>query len=250
MSARQDQRSEARAATHGDSERIHDYGRSVAACTFDCYGTLIDWRTGIEQTLGWALRSRGYTGTSRIFPVYDESERVEEAGYAPYREVLAFSAMRTAERLGVKLPALEAEKFAESLPRWPAFPDTVEVLHELGQRRVGRFILSNVDRGLLQGTIRRNHLEVDGFVTAEDVRSYKPAPSHWLTFLRDHPIDRANVLHVAQSLFHDIVPAQRLGLRTVWVNRYDDPQPPDIRPTYTIRNLRELLGLIERSPRD
>jgi FMN phosphatase YigB (HAD superfamily) len=120
----------------------------------------------------------------------------------------------------------------------------VEVLRELGRTGVRRIILSNIDRDLLEETIRRNHLEVDGFVTSEDVRSYKPSPSHWLEFFRRYPEDRRTTLHVAHSLVHDIVPAGKLGMRTVWVDRYGEPRPPSIRPTYTLRDLRGLLELV------
>lgn len=224
------------------SDRQHD--RSVQVCTFDCYGTLIDWRTGIDQTLGRTLRSQGYAGARSVFSVYDEAEREAEGRYAPYREVLTSAASRAARQLGVALTAASAMEFAESLPTWPPFPDTVGVLRELGRRGVSRFVLSNVDRDLLEETVRRNGLEIDGVVTADDVRSYKPAVGHWLRFFGDHPVDRDAVLHVAQSLFHDIVPAERLGLRTVWVNRYQEVRPASVRPTYTTRDLRGLLELI------
>lgn len=224
-------------------------GRSVEACTFDCYGTLIDWRAGIERTLGRAVRSRGYAGTRAIFSLYEEAEKSEEGRYAPYREVLASAATGAARQLGVALSAAQAAEFAESLPTWPVFPDTAGVLRELGRRGVQRFVLSNVDRDLLQETLRLHDLEVDGYVTAEDVGSYKPATDHWLRFFRDHPVDRGAVLHVAQSLFHDIVPAKGLGLRTVWVNRYREARPASVRPTYTVEDLRGLLDLVETPAR-
>lgn len=250
MSVQKDPRPHNRGSSLVQSDRKAESSRSIRACTFDCYGTLIDWHAGVEQTLGPALRAHGYSGSGRIFPAYEESEKAVERAYRPYREVLASSAIRTAEKLGVSLPATEAKKFAEGLPAWPAFPDTASVLHELGRQGVRRYILSNVDRDLLQETIRRNHFEVDGIVTAEDVQSYKPAPGHWIRFLQDHPGEEAGLLHVANSLFHDIVPANGLGWRTVWVNRYGEPLPVDIQPAYTIRDLRGLLGLIGKRPRE
>jgi len=233
-----------RETLHRDPPNSVAHLGSVAVCTFDCYGTLIDWRAGIEECLGRALRLQGYAGTQPVFPVYEESEKTAEHRYAPYRQVLTSAAVDAAAKLGVNLSAAAAREFADSLPTWTAFPDTAEALRELGRRGVQRYILSNVDRDLLQETIRRNHLEVDGVVTAEDVRSYKPALAHWLRFFEDHPVDRAEIVHVAQSLFHDIVPASRLGLRTVWVNRYGGPLPTDVRPTYVTRDLHELLTVI------
>ncbi len=216
----------------------------VRACTFDCYGTLVDWRSGIEESLGQRLRAAGMEGQRPVFPTYDTAERELEGNYAPYRDILAASALRTAQRLGVNLPAVAAREFAKSLPSWPVFPDTAEALRGLGRSGVGRYILSNVDRDLLSETIRRNSLEVDGVITAEDVRSYKPAPAHWNRFFRDTSLDVSAVLHVAQSLFHDIVPAEALGIRTVWINRYGLEAPPMPRPTYTLPDLRGLPSLL------
>jgi 2-haloacid dehalogenase len=219
--------------------------KAPRACTFDCYGTLIDWRTGIEQNLRRILRPRGLHGAQSLYLAYLGAERAVEKRYVPYRDVLSEAAVRAARTLGVALPAAQAREFADSLPRWPAFPDTVEVLGLLRQRGIGRFILSNVDRDQLEATIRVHSLEVDGFVTAEDVRSYKPHPAHWERFFDEHPIERGGVLHVAQSLYHDIVPATALGLRTVWVNRYSDALPGDVRPTFVLPDLRGLPGLFE-----
>lgn len=230
----------------GGPGRIGDRDRPILSCTFDCYGTLIDWRAGIEDWLGGALRELGYAGTQSVFLAYLKSERAEEERYAPYRDVLASTAMRVAEGFGIELPTSKAREFADSLPTWPAFSDTVEVLRELGRRGVERYILSNVDRDLLQETLRRNVLEIDGFVTADEVRSYKPALPHWLRFFREYPVNPSTHLHVAQSLLVDIVPATKLGLRTAWVNRYDAAPPSSVRPTYTLDDLRELLTLMER----
>ncbi len=216
----------------------------VRACTFDCYGTLIDWQRGIEENLGNRLRAAGLKGSRRVFPVYDAAERELEGSYAPYRDILAASALRAADRLGAPLSDSAAREFATSLPSWPAFPDTAEVLRDLGRRGVRRYILSNVDRDLLSETIRRSSLEVDGVVTAEDVHSYKPAPAHWTRFFRDTSTSPTDVLHVAQSLFHDIVPADALGIRTVWVNRYGLRPPAALRATYTLPDLQGLPSLL------
>ena len=216
----------------------------VTSCTFDCYGTLIDWKAGIERHLGDLLRSEGYSGNDPIYWLYVELERREEREYAPYRAILARTATQVGERLGIRISAQQAREFAASLPEWPPFADTIGVLRELGRRGIRRVILSNIDRDLLQETIRRSGLEVDGSVTAEDVHSYKPAPGHWLRFLRDFSADRASTLHVAHGLVHDIVTAQRLGFRTVWVDRYAEDRSPEIRPTYVTKDLRGLLDLV------
>jgi len=231
---------------HRPSAGPQNLGSGVTACTFDCYGTLIDWRAGIERHLGLALRNAGYSGSAPIYPMYTEIERGEERTYAPYRQILATTAMRVADRLGTRLPPNAARSFAESLPEWPAFPDSAEVLRELGRRGILRVILSNVDRDLLRGTIRQSGLEVDGLVTAEDVRSYKPAPAHWLRFYRDFAVERSSTLHVAHSLVHDIRTAEELGIRTVWVDRYGEELSASVHPTFVTRDLEELLRIVPR----
>ena len=228
----------------GATDPIPTADRPILSCSFDCYGTLIDWREGIERSLGGTLRELGYSGTESVFAAYFEAERAEEENYAPYRDVLASTATRVGAKFGVKLPDSRARAFAESLPTWPAFPDTAPVLRELGRRGVRRYILSNVDRDLLKETIRRNSFEVDGVVTAEDVTSYKPAYAHWNRLFRHHSVDPATHLHVAQSLFIDIVPARDLGLRTAWINRYAERMPASVRPTYILSDLRGLPALV------
>ena len=236
-----------RSSARGTRPSMYSGGR-VTACTFDCYGTLIDWRAGIDENLGQMLRDRGYHGAESVYEAYTTVERQEETRYASYRTILATSAIRVGERLRVRLPAEDARRFAESLPSWPAFEDTVEGLRALGRLGIRRIILSNVDRALLEATLRRSHIEVDGFVTAEDVRSYKPEGAHWLRYFQEYPEDRGTTWHVAHSWFHDIVPAQRLGLPTVWVDRYSEPRPRSVRPDFTVRDLRGLIRLVRRNP--
>ncbi len=229
-----------RAEPGGPVPKVHD----VDTCTFDCYGTLIDWRSGIEQNLRRLLRPRGMHGAQSIFLAYLGAERAVERSYVPYRDVLAASAVRAARTLGIALPAAQAREFAESLPRWPAYRDSAESLRALGRLGIRRYILSNVDRDLLEATIRESGLEVDGYVTAQDVQSYKPQPAHWERLLQQYSVERSHLLHVAQSLYHDIAPATELGLRTVWVNRYAEAGPGALRPTYIVRDLDGLLALL------
>lgn len=213
--------------------------------TFDCYGTLIDWRRGVEGNLGGLLRRRGLPEGRGIFPLYVRLEVQEESGYKPYREVLLDTAKKVGEQLGLHVPLKEAEAFAASVPSWPPFDDTVDVLRELGRNGYKRVILSNVDRDLLEATVKTNNLEVDGFITAQDVKSYKPSPRHWIHFLATPGVEKQRVLHVAQSVYHDIVPADGLGLATAWINRYGEPPPADQRATYTFLDLRGLLKMLQ-----
>jgi 2-haloacid dehalogenase len=211
--------------------------------TFDCYGTLIDWRAGIEQGLRSALGEVGLTGQS-LLQAYVAAEQREERTYKRYRSVLRDAAIAMSEALGRRVTVEAAEEFASSVPMWPAFPDTARFLREMGSRGHLRYILSNVDDDLLEETIRRHGLEVDGYVTAEEVRSYKPDPGHWREFMAKTGALEGEVLHVAQSAFHDIIPAERLGIESAWVNRYGERLPPAA-PSFIADSLEGLSEAIE-----
>ena len=208
--------------------------------TFDCYGTLIDWRNGLESHLGTLLRSKGLPLETSVYPVYVKLEAQQEGTYKPYKEILSDTALLVADSFHLSLTGAEAQEFAEAVPRWKPFKDTVESLRELGELGYKRIILSNIDRDLLSETILRNNLAVDGYVTAEDVGSYKPALGHWTRFFEEYKVSKGETLHVAQSVYHDIVPSSRIGLANAWINRYGDTKPREINPTYICS---DLIGL-------
>ena len=211
--------------------------------TFDCYGTLIDWRTGIETALESAVGGVSLRG-QELLNAYGVVERREESSYRKYREVLQRSVLSMSRELGAEVTEKAAEEFASSVPAWPAFPDTAGFLKEMGSRGYKRFILSNVDDDLLEETIRNAKLEVDGFVTAEQVRSYKPKPGHWIEFLRRTGAAEDQVLHVAQSVYHDVIPTQELGISSAWVNRYAEQLPPKASPSIIVDNLANLAAVL------
>ena len=211
--------------------------------TFDCYGTLIDWRTGIEQALTAAVGSISLGGQG-LLNAYAAAEKKEEAAYKKYREVLRKSVLAMSGDVGAEVSDDAARRFAGSVPGWPAFPDTAGFLKEMGSRGYKRYILSNVDDDLLEGTIRNSHLEVDGYVTAEQVGSYKPSEAHWVEFLRRTGASRDEVLHVAQSIYHDIIPTQAMGIASAWVNRYREPIPPGASPAMITDSLASLAEMI------
>lgn len=212
--------------------------------TFDCYGTLIDWRAGIEKALTAAAGGTPLSG-QELLKAYLAAEKDEEAGYKKYREVLRRSVLSMSAAVGVKVNEEGARSFAASVPTWPAFPDTGEFLREMGSRGYKRYILSNVDDDLLEGTIKNNNLEVDGFVTAEEVGAYKPETAHWAEFMRRTGATKDQVLHVAQSVYHDIIPTQRLGLASAWVNRYGEVLPQGASPLLISDSLANLSGVLE-----
>ncbi len=185
--------------------------------TFDCYGTLIDWEAGIVA----ALR-RGAS-----WPVSDDvllerfaaHEAEAEAGeYLPYREVLASAARGIARDAGVELSDDAAAAFGASVGDWPEFPDSRQALRRLAERyRLG--VVTNCDEDLFAASNERLGVRFDWVITAERVRSYKPNPRHFEVALEEIELPKERILHVAQSLFHDHVPAKRVGLSTVWINR-------------------------------
>jgi 2-haloacid dehalogenase len=214
--------------------------------SFDCYGTLVDWESGIARAFEEAAARDGI-GLVRdeIIAAYHQVEpKVEAGAYRPYREVLNETALRVAERLGWPLTPRKAGFLAESLPDWPVFEDTRPALERLKSRfRIA--ILSNVDDDLLSETIERISVEFDWTVTAQQTRSYKPAHGHFREAIRRVEGNRERLLHAARSWFHDMRPATELGLSAVWVNRGGDPAGDDARPVHVVADLSELADWLE-----
>ena len=193
------------------------------ALTFDCYGTLIDWERGILNALQPVLAPRGVeTGEEELLELYAGHEAELEAGpYRPYREVVAASLHRLAADLGQEVTDDEAALFADAVGNWPAFPDTAAALRHLQERfRLG--VITNCDRDLFARSNRRLGVTLDWIVTAEDAEAYKPSLAPFELAFATLDVPRERILHVAQSLFHDHVPAKELGLTTVWVDRRHD----------------------------
>jgi 2-haloacid dehalogenase/putative hydrolase of the HAD superfamily len=189
--------------------------------TFDCYGTLIDWDRGIAEAFRTALAADGVTlPLDRVLAIYHEIEpAIEAQAFRGYREVLTETTRRVAARLDWKLPESRASFLADSLPSWTPFADTNQALERLAGAGCRLGILSNVDDDLLVGT--RRHFTVafepSLIITAQQVKSYKPASGHFET--ARSRIGGRRWLHAAQSYFHDIEPAQRLGIPSAWINR-------------------------------
>jgi 2-haloalkanoic acid dehalogenase type II len=213
--------------------------------TFDCYGTLIDWELGISLAFAQtAARQRESLDVAAVLKAYADVEPLVEAGpYRRYREVLAATAVRVAKRLGWAELDERAAFLAESLPSWPPFPDTNPALRRLAGAGVRLGILSNVDDDLLAGT--RRHLEVpfDLIVTAEQVRSYKPAHGHF-TAARTRLPDGALWLHAAQSYFHDVVPCLEMGVPVAWINRKGQDAGAGGPPNHEFRDLTALADWV------
>ena len=190
------------------------------ALTFDCYGTLIDWETGLADAFRPVLRAHGIdTGDEQVLARYARHEAEAEAGpYLRYRDVLAHGLRGAAAELGFEPTAAEVEAFSGSVADWPAFPDSAAALARLAHRfRLG--VITNCDDDLFAASNRRLGVTFDWIVTAEQVGSYKPDERNFHVAFERLGLPRERILHVAQSLYHDHVTAKRLGLTTVWIDR-------------------------------
>ena len=198
--------------------------------TFDCYGTLIDWNGGIRAQLA---RVFGEDRADELLHRYHELEpELEADGRLSYRKVLT-EALR---RLGA--PPEEESALADSLPDWQPFTEVPDALEEARERGWKLAILSNTDRDYIEASLRRLGGGFELAIVASEIGSYKPALGHWRAF--EEQVGRAPDVHVAASLFHDVAPANELGLPSVWINRLGETPGP--RPT---RELSDLNGLGE-----
>ena len=197
------------------------------AVSFDCYGTLIDWEAGISAVfVPWAAEQGLDLSVEDLLQAYAGNEAAveRETPTALYPEVLAEAFRRTAAALGKPVSDTWASRLASSVPDWPAFPDSADALARLA-RRYQLIILSNVHRAGFAGSNQQLRGDFAAVITAEDVGAYKPAENHFRALdatLPELGVARDRLLHVAQSLFHDHVPAKREGLPSVWINRRHD----------------------------
>jgi 2-haloacid dehalogenase len=191
--------------------------------TFDCYGTLIDWETGIVAGIRPVLAAHGVDLTDdEILEGFARHEAALEAGpYQTYRAVLAGSLGGLADELGIEVTAEELATFGESVPGWPAFADSTDALRRLADRyRLG--VITNCDDDLFAASALRLEVPFEWVFTAEQAQDYKPSVAPFVMALNAIDVPKERVLHVAQSLYHDHVPAKALGLATAWVNRRHD----------------------------
>jgi 2-haloalkanoic acid dehalogenase type II len=192
--------------------------------TFDCYGTLIDWETGIARALGPWLQAQGVSVTrDQMLVAFAEAEAAQQQATPDlrYPELLERVHRAIAVRFGVAPDAAAAQAFGRSVGDWPAFADSADALAYL-KRYCRLVILSNVDRASFAHSARRLGVEFDAVYTAEDIGSYKPDARNFeymLAGLAEQGVTKRQILHTAQSLYHDHVPAKLLGLATCWIDR-------------------------------
>ncbi len=189
------------------------------ALTFDCYGTLTDWETGLLGALRPILRAHGSKlRDEQILALYAELEPLAQNPYRRYREVLQEVVRGFGQRLGFQASDAEVRALPDSLQNWLPFPDTVAALRKL-QTRYRLAIISNTDDDLFASTAPHLQVEFDQVITAEQARAYKPSLAPFHLALERMGLPREQVLHVGQSVYHDVVPAKSLGLATVLVRR-------------------------------
>ncbi|MBV8456785.1 MAG: haloacid dehalogenase type II [Acetobacteraceae bacterium] len=190
--------------------------------TFDCYSTLIDWETGLWAALQGIAEPAGLSREAALTAFAEVENRVEqEAPGMPYSELLALVRRELAARWGMVADEAADRRFGASVPDWPAFRDTAEALRRL-ERYYRLVILSNVDRKSFAGSLPKLGVTFEAVFTAEDIGSYKPDARNFtylIERLRERGFGPGEILHTAQSLYHDHVPAQAAGLATCWINR-------------------------------
>lgn len=188
--------------------------------TFDCYGTLIDWETGILETLQPIMRRYGLSPSdNHLLETHARfEEELERGPYQTYRNILAACLHGIANRYGFKPSPDEVLDFSASVEHWPAFPDSAKALADL-KKRYRLAPITNCDDDLFAFSNRKLGVAFDWIITAQQVQAYKPSLFNFYYAFGKIGVPRENILHVAQSLFHDHVPAKQLGLESVWINR-------------------------------
>jgi 2-haloalkanoic acid dehalogenase type II len=241
---------------------VNDFD-GFTALSFDCYGTLIDWETGIVQALRrWADRAGVARRNEKLLHWFSAVETAVQGEHSPallYPDVLAETLRRIGERADAPVTNADAAEFGASVGEWPAFPDSPEALRRL-KTRFKLIILSNIDRSSFAVSNRRLSVEFDLIITAEDVGAYKPSAPHFDSLLESLPalgIERHELLHVAQSLYHDHEPARRFDIPSVWIDRRHEkpgygatPAPSDegITPTWRYSSMAEFAAVAVPEP--
>ena len=209
--------------------------------TFDCFGTLVDWRHGIRTTGELLFPGRGEAFLEAYIALEAE---VEEGPFKRYRAVLTETARRAAKKLGVDLKPDDATALVSTIPHWPPFGDVGPALSTLRREGWKLALLTNCDRDLIAQTQRRLPASFDAVVTAEDVSAYKPNHAHFKLFQSTFGSSAKAWIHVAQSYFHDIRPTHELGITRIWVNRQGEKDDPALADS-VIRGLGELPAAVK-----
>lgn len=227
-----------------------DFDR-YSVLTFDCYGTLIDWESGILGALKPVFANRGVSiSDDELLERYGEIEADLEGGvYKPYRQILREAVAGLGLRYNFSPTATEMEMLPNSVQYWRPFPDTVKALRQL-KKRYKLAILSNIDDDLFTASAKQLEVPFDEVITASQVKSYKPSHNNFEQALRRIGVPRGQLLHVAQSIYHDVIPTRALGISSVWVNRRKGligsgaTLPAEGQPDLEVPDLQSLADLL------
>jgi 2-haloacid dehalogenase len=219
----------------------------IRVATFDCYGTLVDWEGGLGAFLYELALKHEDQPDDNGRAMNERWEAIEfgiiQGEYRPYKVVLEESLRVWMEERGYPLNETEGEALVRAMRSWQPFPDTRPALEQARQDGLRLVILSNTDNDIIAHTLRQLEIPFDDVITAEDCRSYKPSMNNFEQALARIGEDPRQVLHVAFGFKYDIGPAQRLGMRTAWVNRRVEAAPGAERPDHTWRDLWGLAAL-------
>lgn len=219
--------------------------------SFDCYGTLIDWENGILEAIRPVFMAHNIKiSDEHILKLYAEIESAIEKGeFIKYREVLRKVMHEMSNRFGFVPSTFELDCLVDSLKNWMPFPDTVEALQTL-KKRFKLAIISNIDDDLFALSAKHLEVEFDWVITAEQIRSYKPALRNFELAIQKIGVPIQKILHIAQSIYHDVIPAKALGLSTIWVNRRKDKAgfgatpPATGQPDLEVADLKTLVSIM------
>lgn len=217
------------------------------AITFDCYGTLIDWESGIQQFFAERLAAHNIEGMDprALQHKWEEIQFVYiQEQYHPYREVLRDTMRMTLDTAQIPYAEEEIEAFAASMGRWQPFPDTKEAILEL-QKILKVVLITNTDDAIIAETERTIGVKFDEIITAEQAGAYKPSHKGFLLARERLGLPMSDIWHAGFGFKYDIVPATELGYTTVWVNRQGEARPVDVKETFLVGDMRTLVYLVK-----
>jgi len=217
------------------------------AITFDCYGTLIDWESAIQQFFAQSLASKGFRDVDPL-TLQAEWEEIQfnyiQEQYRPYRQVLLDTLRMAFDSYQIPTDNDECDKFANSMGYWKPFPDTRDAILEL-QKLVKVVLITNTDESIIAETERMLGVKFDEIITAEQAGAYKPSHKGFLLARERLGLDVSEIWHAGFGFKYDIVPATALGYTTVWVNRQGEVRPVDVKETFLVGDMRTLAYLVK-----
>ena len=218
--------------------------------SFDCYGTLIDWKKSLMDIMNpFITRHKLNISKDQLFDLFLKADQMSICeNYKPYHDVLVSIMDEMGKELNINLKQAERTCLVDRFGDWTAFPDTTDALQEL-KKRYKLAIISNVDDELFDVTKRCLGVRFDYIITATQVGSYKPSKNNFVKALEKFGLPSEHVLHVAQSIYHDIIPTNELGWSNVWVNRYNEPEStnPAESPDLEVPDLAALARIIREA---